>query len=117
MDTLKKVIWLGDSLENLQGFPEAVKDSVGYALYKVQEGVIPKNAKPLAGIKPTIMEIVTPFDTNTFRTVYTTKIGEVVFVLHVFQKKSTKGIKTPKPEMDLIEKRLKDAFFMSGIKR
>lgn len=117
MDTLKKAIWLGDSLESLRDFPEAVQDAIGYSLHKVQEGQTPRNAKPLIGIKPVVMEIVALFDTNTYRAVYTTKIGDVVFVLHCFMKKSTKGIKTPKPAMDLIKQRLKDAFSIAQIKR
>jgi len=56
------------------------------------------------------MEIVSRHDTNTYRTVYTVNIDkEVVYVLHCFQKKATRGIKTPKQEMDLIQNRLKQA--------
>jgi len=49
MKEIRKVIWLGDSLKNLRSFPEDVKDSVGYALHKAQQGITPKNAKPLKG--------------------------------------------------------------------
>lgn len=117
MDILKKIIWLGDSRETLCGFPEDVKDIVGYALHKVQEGLFPKNAKPLTGFKPAVTEIVTPYDKNAYRTVYTTKIGETLYVLHCFQKKSTQGIKTPKHEIDLIQQRLKEAYLLAGMKR
>lgn len=117
MDLLKKIIWMGDSQKNLRDFPEDVKDIVGYALHKVQEGLFPKNAKPLSGFKPAVMEIVTAYDGNAYRAVYTTKIGETIYVLHYFQKKSTQGIKTPKHEIDLIQQRLKEAFLLAGIKR
>ncbi len=109
MDTLKKIVWLGNSLENLQNFPEDVKDIVGYALPKAQKGLTPKNTKPLTGIKPTVMEIVVPYDSNAYRAVYTTKIGEVIYVLHCFQKKSKHGVKTPPKDLDLIKQRLKVA--------
>jgi len=117
MDITKKIIWLGDSRDVLRDFPEDVKDIVGYTLHKVQEGLFPKNAKPLTGFKPTVAEIVVSHDKNAYRIVYTTKIGETVYVLHCFQKKSTQGIKTPKHEIDLIQQRLKEACLLTGIKR
>lgn len=55
-----------------------MKDIIGYALHKVQEGLFPKNAKPLTGFKPTVIEIVTSYDKNAYRTVYTTKISEML---------------------------------------
>ena len=70
---------------------------------------MPKGAKPLKGFKPLVMEIVTDYDTNTYRAVYTVNIGELVYVLHCFQKKSKRGIKTPKQVADLIRQRLRDA--------
>ena len=84
---------VGDSLGNLKEFPDEVKNDIGYALHKVQEGVTPRNAKPLKGLKPAVMEIVSDYNTNTYRAVYTVKIGEVIYVLHCFQKKSKQGIK------------------------
>ena len=109
MRLLRKVIWLGDSLKNLKEFPEEVKDGIGYALHKTQGGETSRNAKPLKGLKPAVMEIVSDYDTNTYRAVYTTKIDEVMYILHCFQKKSKKGIKTPKQEIDLIKQRLREA--------
>lgn len=52
------------------------------------------------------MEIVCDYDTNTFRAVYTTQIDDVIYVLHCFQKKSKRGIATPKQELEVIRKRL-----------
>lgn len=99
-------------MKNLKDFPEAVKDEVGYALHIVQEGRVPKKAKPLKGFKPSVMEIISDCDTNTYRAIYTIKIGEVIYVLHCFQKKSKSGISTPKQEIDLIKQRLKEAEIM-----
>lgn len=109
MSDFKTVIWVASSLKNLKEFPEEVQDSIGYALQQVQEGLMPRNAKHLKGFKPTVMEIVADYDTNTYRAVYTIKIGEVIYILDCFQKKSKRGIKTPKQELELIKQRLNEA--------
>ncbi len=80
---------------------------MGYALYQVQVGRKSPSAKPLAGFGgASVLEIVENFQTNTYRAVYSVKFSELVYVLHAFQKKSKKGIATPKPDLDLIKKRL-----------
>ena len=61
----------------------------------------------MAGIGAGVLEIALPFNGNAFRVVYAVKIGEALWVVHAFQKKSTQGIKTPKHEIDLIRERLK----------
>ncbi len=114
---LKKIIWIGDSLRNLKEFPDEVQDNIGYSLYKIQEGLTPRNTKPLKGFKVRVMEIIADHDTNTYRAVYTAKIDSVVYVLHCFQKKSKQGIKTPKQEIDLIKQRLQNAETISKLKR
>jgi phage-related protein len=53
-----------------------------------------------------VLEVVVDFDGNAFRTVYTVRFAEALYVLHAFEKKSKKGIATPKAEMDLIRLRL-----------
>jgi len=83
---------------------------MGYALYQAQLGLKAVNAKPLAGfVGASVLEIVDDFQTDTYRAVYTVRFGDVVYVLHAFQKKSRKGIATPKADLDLIKKRLKFA--------
>ncbi|HVE44896.1 MAG TPA: type II toxin-antitoxin system RelE/ParE family toxin [Gammaproteobacteria bacterium] len=106
---MKEVIWVGSSLEDLIAFPEEVKDEIGYALYEAQLGQKSVQAKPLTGIGSGVMEVVSDFDRSTYRAVYVVKIGEVIYVLHCFQKKSKQGIATPKREIDLIKQRLKEA--------
>jgi phage-related protein len=106
---LKPVDWLGDSLRVLRSFPKEVQREIGYGLFLVQSGLMPKNAKPLTGIASGVFEIVTRFDGDTYRTVYAVKIGDKVYVLHIFQKKSKSGIKTPQRDRDLIVSRLKEA--------
>lgn len=104
-------------VKKLKEFPDEVQDEIGYALQKVQEGLTPRNAKPLRGFKPAVMEIVSDYDTNTYRAVYTVKIGNIVYILHCFQKKSKQGIKTPKQEIDLVKQRLREAESINKIKR
>ena len=109
-DVLKPVEWIGSSLNDLKEFPEEVQQVVGYALYLAQCGEKHENAKPLKGFKGAgMLEIVEDFDSNTYRAVYTVKLADVIYVLHTFQKKSKRGISTPKQDIELIDARLKRA--------
>jgi phage-related protein len=101
---------MGSSLKELRDSPEEVKDGIGYALELVQKGERPANAKPLKGFGgASVLEIVEDFDGDTWRAIYTVAVANAVYVLHVFQKKSKKGIATPKKEIELIRRRLRDA--------
>lgn len=107
---VKPLRWVGRSKEELIEFPEEVRKVMGYALFQAQLGGKHMDAKPLKGHKGAgVLEVVENFDTNTFRTVYTAKLGGAIYVLHAFQKKSKKGIETPKHTLDLITDRLKEA--------
>jgi phage-related protein len=106
---LRPLVWMGDSRKNIREFPEDVQKSVGYALQLVQAGETPMEAKPFKGVGSGVYEIVKRYDTDTYRAVYAVKIGEKVYVLHAFQKKSKQGIKTPQADVDLIKQRYKDA--------
>jgi phage-related protein len=55
------------------------------------------------------MEIVAPYDGDTWRAVYTVRFEDAVYVLHAFQKKSKAGIATPKRHLDIVRQRLSDA--------
>lgn len=102
--------WVGPSKKELTEFPEAIRRVMGYALYLAQIGGKHPDAKPLKGYRGAgVLEVVEDFDTDTFRTIYTVRLGRAVYILHAFQKKSTKGIETPKHTLDLIEERLKQA--------
>ena len=108
--SLKPLYWMGSTLKDLRDSPEAVKDGIGYALELVQKGEKPANAKPLRGFGgASVLEIVEDFDGDTWRAVYTVALANAVYVLHVFQKKSKRGTATPKKELDLIRRRLRDA--------
>lgn len=107
---IKPVIWVGSSRKDLMEFPEVAKAQMGYALHLAQAGGKHFDAKPLSGFGGAgVVEIVKRHDGDTFRAVYTVKIASAVYVLHAFQKKAKSGIKTPQADMELIEKRLRDA--------
>lgn len=107
---IKPVIWIGSTRADLSGFPEEVKDAIGYALYLAQQGGKHPDARPLRGFGGAgILEIIEDHAGNTYRAVYTVRLAGRIYVLHVFQKKSRTGIKTPKSEIDLIKSRLKRA--------
>jgi len=83
---------------------------MGYALYQAQLGLKTASAKPLRGFGGAgVLEIIEDYQSDTYRTVYTVKFRDLIYVLHAFQKKSKKGIATPKPDIDLIKNRLKTA--------
>ena len=105
----KKVEWIGDSRERLRSFPKAARKTVGEALQAAQSGLKHIDAKPLRGVGTGVFEIRARYDTNTYRAIYTVNLGDTIYVLHAFQKKSVRGIRTPKREIDLIKQRLKMA--------
>ena len=83
---------------------------MGQAPYTAQQGLIDPSAKPLRGFGGAgVLEIVAAHDGNTWRAIYTVRFKDCVYVLHAFQKKSKKGIATPKQEIELIRRRLADA--------
>ncbi len=106
----KTLIWIGSSKKYLMAFPEDVKDVFGYALHLAQHGEKHLDARPLKGFGGAkTLEVVDDHQVDTYRPVYTVKFEGYVFVSHCFQKKSKKGVTTPKPDMDKVRARLKDA--------
>jgi len=107
---MKPVFWMGSSLKKLRGCPKDVQDTIGYALYLAQVGDKHVQAKPLKGFGGAgVLEVVEDHDDETYRAVYTVRVAKAVYVLHVFRKKSKRGIATPKSDMDLIKQRLRAA--------
>ena len=106
---LKPIEWVASSLEDLRGWPEEVQDVVGYALFMAQSGSKHPAAKLLKGDLRGLVEIVDNWDGNTYRAVYTAKLAGVIYVLHVFQKKATRGIATPRHVIELIKGRYRRA--------
>lgn len=111
---LKPIVWLGDSLRAVRSFPARVQDEVGYALFLAQVGEKHITAKPLKGLGPGVLEVVSDHRGDTFRAVYTVRLGARVFVLHAFQKKSSRGIATQTVDIELVRRRLKQAVEISG---
>jgi len=102
--------WVGSTRDDLRRFPAEVREVVGHALNEAQLGGKHPKAKPLAGFHGAgVVEIVEDFDGDTYRAVYTVRFAGVVYALHAFQKKSKKGIETPKSDIDLVKQRLKFA--------
>ena len=100
----------GSSRDDLSAFPIEVKQHIGFALRFAQTGGKHPDAKPLKGFGGAgVVEVVENHDGGTYRAVYTVRFASAVYVLHVFQKKSKRGIATPKAEIDLIKKRLREA--------
>jgi len=99
---------VASSLKDLKAFPYEAQRNVGFALSTAQHGGKHASAKPWTGDGPGVYEIVEDCDGDTYRAVYTLHFAEVIYVVHCFQKKSPKGIKTAEPDKKLIAKRLKD---------
>lgn len=109
-DGPKPVRWIGSSRDDLKAFPKDVQRRVGGALWDAQIGLKAPFAKPLKGFGgASVLEIADDFDGDTYRAVYTVRFAHAVYVLHAFQKKSKRGIATPKAELETIERRLRRA--------
>jgi phage-related protein len=105
---LRPLAWVGSAKRDLTALPAEVIDTFGYALHLAQTGRKHEQAKPLHGFGSAgVLEIVEDWRGNAYRAVYTVRFAAVVFVLHVFQKKSKSGAATPKREIELIRERLK----------
>ena len=107
---LRPVIWVGTSRKDLREFPEPVQDHMGYALYVAQRGGKHRDAKALSGFGGAgVVEVVKDYRGDTFRSVYTLRYAGTIYVLHAFQKKSKTGRETPRRDMELIRRRLREA--------
>ena len=105
----KPLFWIGSAKSDLQDFPEAVKDEIGVALSVAQFGGKHPSAKPWKGEGAGVLEIVEDHRGDTYRAVYTVKFENAAYVLHAFQKKSPKGVKTAQTDVELVSRRLKVA--------
>src|SRR5579872_4661742 len=103
----RPVSWIKTALRELEAFPEGAQSICLTALTIAAEGGKADIAKPMQGIGSGVFEIALPFKGDAFRVVYAVQVGDDIWVLHAFQKKSTQGIKTPKHEIELIKDRLK----------
>ena len=111
----RPLFWEGSSKKDFKQFPVPVQKDLGVALFVVQLGRTPASAKPWKGLGSGVYELVDDHRGDTFRAVYSVRVGDAVHVLHAFQKKSKSGIATPQPDVDLIEKRLKAILARYGL--
>ena len=108
-DPIRTVVWLGNSRKNMREFPNKVRCDMGAALFAAQCGATAEYVKPFKGVGSGVFEIVERYSKDAYRLVYAVQIGERLYVLHAFQKKSKSGIATPKQDVDLIKQRYKEA--------
>ncbi|MEQ1912803.1 MAG: type II toxin-antitoxin system RelE/ParE family toxin [Vicinamibacterales bacterium] len=106
----KPLHFVASSIKDLRGLPEEVKDVFGAGLLDAQYGEHPEGARPFGeGLPREVMKLVEDYDGNTYRAAYTVALSHAVYVLHVFTKKSKRGIETPRPDKDTIRSRLQAA--------
>ena len=103
----RRISWIKGALKDFQAFPAAVQEQMTTALRLAAHGEKADRAKPMHGLGRGVFEIALPYRGEAYRAVYAVQIGEEVWVIHAFQKKSTRGITTPQPEIDVIRARLK----------
>jgi len=106
---LRPVVRLGNSKKNLRDFPDGAQKLLGDELQLIQFGGMPKDAKPFKGLGSGVLELALRYASDAYRVVLALQIGRRIYVLHAFQKKSKKGIETPKRDIDLIKKRYAEA--------
>ncbi len=107
-EILKSAYFIGSARRDLRKFPKPVRDDIGFDLYRVQCGMTPATSKLLTGLEG-VMELVARYNKDTYRTVYVANFGDAIYVLHCFKKKSKRGRRTPKADMDVIRQRLRRA--------
>lgn len=93
--------------KEFEGFPPSVQEQMKYALQMACAGEKADIAKPMKGFDAGIFEVALPYRGDAFRAVYAVKIGIDLWVVHAFQKKSVQGIKTARPDLDVIRERVK----------
>src|SRR5262245_52394291 len=104
---MRTVTWVKAALKDFQTFPKAVQERIRFALEIASAGEMADNVKPLKGLDAGVFEVAIAYRSDAFRAIYALKLGDDIWVLHAFQKKSTQGIKTPKHEIDLIRERIR----------
>ena len=98
------VVWEGDSKEVLQSFPDAVRQSLGFQLWQLQQGERPNDYSPLPSIGAGIFELRDQDERAWYRVIYLSRINDVIYVLHCFEKKSRE---IPRRDFEKTRQRLK----------
>ncbi len=100
-----RISWEGDSLGVLRGFPPDVRSDVGSELRRLQTGERPLHSRPMPSVGPKAYEIREQDARAWYRVIYLARLGDVIYVLHCFEKKSRK---TPRADLDLARRRLRN---------
>jgi phage-related protein len=106
---LRPIVWLGNSKKNIRDFPDGAQKLLGDELQLIQFGGMPRDAKPFKGVGSGVLEIALRYASEAYRVMLAVQIGRRIYVLHAFQKKSKKGMETPKRDVDLIKRRYTEA--------
>lgn len=104
---MREIAWIKAALKDFGSFPEAVQDRMKDALSIAGMGQKADIAKPMKGLGSGVFEIALPYRTDAYRAIYAVQLGDAIWVIHAFQKKSKTGIATPQKEVELIKARLK----------
>lgn len=113
-NTLRPISWIKAARKDFEAFPAGAKGRALDALAVVADGGAPDLAKPLAGLGSGVWEVVIKERGDAYRVVYALQLDDDIWVVHAFQKKSTKGISTPRHEIDLVRERIKRLKDMLG---
>jgi phage-related protein len=103
----RKIGWIKAALKDFRDFPQDAQDRATAALTMIAEGATPDIAKPLTGFGSGVWELAIKSRGDAYRVVYALQLGDDIWIVHVFQKKSKKGIATPKRDIDLVRERIK----------
>ncbi len=106
---MKTIVWIGGSKGDISLLPSPVKASFGFRLGELQQGMTPLDLKPLPQFGTGVFELRESFERNAYRLIYVVNLKKAIYVLHVFMKKSKTGIGIPKPDIGVIEARLRRA--------
>lgn len=104
---MRRISWVRAALKDFGSFPQPVQEQIKFALEIAAAGRMADIAKPMKGLDRGVYEIALPHRGDAYRAVCAVKLGDDLWVVHAFQKKSTQGIKTPQREIDVIRERLK----------
>jgi phage-related protein len=98
------VAWEGDSREVLLSFPDGVRQNLGFQLWQLQQGERPTDYRPLPSIGTGVFELRDQDERAWYRVVYLSRINDVIYVLHCFEKKSRE---MPRRDFETAKRRLK----------
>jgi len=112
---LKDIRWQGDSRKRAHAFPKGARIILGKELTRIQIGLQPRDGDWLTSVGRGVQEIRIAYSKEAYRVVYVASIGDCIYVLHAFHKKSKAGVATPQQELDIAKQRYRE--LMRGMKQ